>query len=101
MTFSNCWGLFHNATHMLCSEGTQRERLINATCELGHVRADSLPAELIADFKSHMNEMRVVTGTNGEGAFAATINSFSTEQIQKAIDNIVGFYDSICRHREP
>ncbi|HFG2916622.1 TPA: hypothetical protein ACGGE8_002479, partial [Vibrio cholerae] len=89
----------HNAVHMLCSHGSQRERLIDAVRELGYVKTDGLPESLRSEFDSFMAQMRVKTGS--EGAFAATINSFNDSQCQHAVHEIVSFYGSICRHMEP
>jgi len=101
MKYSHGWELLHNAVHILCSHGSQRERLIHAVCELNNLNLNNLPSDLQRDFKGFMDDMVAQPSSGKEGAITTTINSFNDAKIQKAVDSIVSFYDSICRYREP
>jgi hypothetical protein len=103
MTHSYGWEKLHTAIHSLCGQGTQAERLINAICYsiINITPENDLPEEMRAEFQEFMNEMTSVTAEGSEGNIQATINTLDEIALSRAVDKVISFYDTICRHREP
>ena len=103
MSQSYGWEKLHTAVHSLCGSASQPERLINAaTFSLINIKPENdLPEELREEFTILMDEITAVKFNADEGNLRATINSFGEVELNRAIEKIIGLYDSVCRHREP
>jgi hypothetical protein len=103
MSYSYGWEKLHLAVHSLAGLGNQADRLVNATAfSLINITPENdLPIEIQEDFETLMSELTVVKPTGDEGSIRATINTFGEVELTNAIEKIIGFYDTICRHREP
>jgi len=103
MSFSYGWEKLHLAVHSLTDSGNQADRLVDATSfSLINITPKSdLPKEIQEGFETLMKELTSVKPTGDEGSIRATINTFGEAELSNAIEKIISFYDTICRHREP
>ena len=103
--YSYGWEKLHNAVHCLAGHGDWRKRLNNALLTL-HVlvaRPEDkyLPDDIQAEFSEFWKEMTSVEAKGDEGTITATVNSLNEMDIDRAIEKIIDFYDTICRYEEP
>lgn len=84
------WEGLHCAVHVLCGDEDRKDRLRNAISScLNQIEPENdLPGSMREEFASFMNGMTPDTLEQMEGA-----------TLGAAIETIVGFYDTICRHR--
>lgn len=103
MSLSYGWEKLHTAVHSLAGPESQSERLVDAAAySLANINPENdLPEEMREEFTALMSDLTTVQAKGDEGNLRATINSFSEVQLNKAIEKIIGLYDSICRHRKP
>lgn len=96
------WEKLHLAVHSLAGNGSQAERLINAVVfNLVQIRAeDNLPEALRDEFKEFMEWITSVQAEDNGGNVAATINALDEISRSKAVEKIIGFYDSVCRYMD-
>lgn len=94
------WEKLHLAVHSLTGTSTQKERLVNAVVyNLIHITPENdLPPELRDKFTRFMEEITSVEAMNDEGTVQATVDSFDEISTRRAIEKIIGFYDTVCRH---
>ncbi|AQS40235.1 hypothetical protein Sps_05166 [Shewanella psychrophila] len=99
MSSSYGWEKLHLAIHSLTGVPSQSERLVNALAfSLIHITPENdLPDSMQEEFRDFMAEMSSV----GDGTYQATINSLDEVGIGNAIEKIISFYDTICRHNKP
>lgn len=103
MSISYGWEKLNIAIHSLCGKGSQAERLLNAVVyNLIHITPENdLPEDIQDEFKKFMHKITAVPAQNNEGTIKATINTLDEIGLSKAIERVISFYDSVCRHSEP
>jgi hypothetical protein len=101
--YSYGWEKLHTAVSSLAGESSQRQRLVNAILySLVHIRPDeNLPPSIRDEFKAFIKEMTATEAEGDEGTVQATVNSMEDFDIHRAVERIIGFYDTVCRHRDP
>jgi hypothetical protein len=103
MSLSYGWEKLHLAIHALTGQGTQTERLSDAIVfNLIHVSPENdLPEEMREEFTAFMGEMSSLEAIGDEGTIQATVNTFDEIERKRAIEKIISFYDTVCRHSDP
>ncbi|RZF15048.1 hypothetical protein [Serratia marcescens] len=93
------WEKFHGAVHSLCSDGDIRERLENSYIfNISHINyQNNLPEQLHEKFNELVLSLTHVQAEGDEGQVRATIKRMDELMINKAIEDIISLYDSICR----
>lgn len=101
--FSYGWEKLHMAVHSLAGEASQRQRLVEAIVHnLIHINAErDIPPGMREQFESFMAEMTAVEPKGDEGSVQATVSSLDDIGVSRAIDRIISFYDTVCRHKKP
>jgi hypothetical protein len=101
--YSYGWEKLHTAIHSLTGSSSQKDRLVNAICySLIHIDPDNdLPAELREDFSGFMVEMTSVNAIGNEGSVRATVDRLDEIGVAGAIEKIISFHDTVCRHMKP
>lgn len=101
--YSYGWEKLHLAVHSLAGASPQKERLANAVVyNLIYITPENdLPPELRDEFKQFMEEITSVEIKRNEGTAQATVDSLDEIGTSRAIEKIIGFYDTVCRHMEP
>jgi len=96
------WEKLHLAVHSLAGASPQKERLVNAIIHnLIHITPENdLPPELQKEFKQFMEEIALVEAEGNESTVQAMVDSLDEIGTNRAIEKIIGFYDTICRHME-
>lgn len=94
------WEKLHLAIHSLSGTSTQKERLVNAIAyNLIHITPENdLPPELRDEFEQFMEDIISVQAEGDEGNVRATVDSLDEISTHRAIEKIIGFYDTVCRH---
>lgn len=89
--------------YSLAGNGTQAERLVDAVVfNLIQIRPDeNLPPSMRSEFEEFMSYISSVKAKGDEGTVAATVNTLDEWSRKQAIEKIIGFYDTVCRHMEP
>lgn len=97
------WQKLYGAIHSLAGENSQKERLVNAIAyNLIHITPEKdLPSELRDEFRQFMKKMTSVTAKSNEGTIQATITQLDEIETHRAIEKIISFHDTICRHMKP
>ena len=100
--YSYGWEKLHLAVHSLTGNGTQEDRLEEALVfNLIHIRPENdLPQTMREEFTEFMEQMTSEAATGEEGTIRATVTTFDEFQRRQAIEKIIGFYDTVCRHME-
>lgn len=100
--YSYGWEKLHLAIHSLAGNGSQSERLVNAVAfNLIHIRPEeNLPPSVRDEFLEFMQQITATTPTGNEGTIQATVATLDEWERRKAIEKIIGFYDTVCRHME-
>ncbi|EPC6045167.1 hypothetical protein ACR0VB_002140 [Serratia marcescens] len=93
------WEKLHGAVHSLCSHGDIKERLENAyVFNISHIHdQNDLPEPLHKEFKDLVSSLTHVQPEGDEGKARATIKKMDELMINKAVEDIISLYDSICR----
>ncbi len=101
--FSSGWEKLHTAVSCLAGMGDQSERLVDAVVSsLIRITPDrDLPPEIRSDFAQFIGEITSVKGKRAEGKIRATINRLDEMGVHRAIEKIIGFYDTVSRHQDP
>ncbi|QQX57447.1 hypothetical protein [Pseudomonas chlororaphis] len=101
--YSYGWEKLHLAVHSLAGNSTQAERLVNAIIfNLIHIRPDeNLPSSMREEFEEFMNQMSSVKAKGDEGTVEATVSTLDEWGRKQAIEKIISFYDTVCRHMNP
>lgn len=101
--YSYGWEKLHLAMHSLAGDGTQAKRLVSAIIfNLIHIRPDeNLPPSMQREFEEFMDQMSSVKAKDGEGIVEATVETLDEWGRKQAIEKIIGFYDTVCRHMKP
>ena len=101
--FSYGWDKLHTAVNCLAGMGDQRERLVDAVVSsLIRISPDrDLPPEIRSDFAQFIGEITSVKAEGNEGNIRATVNSLDEMGVHRAVEKIIGFYDTVSRHQEP
>jgi hypothetical protein len=95
------WEKLNMAVASLVGAGSQRERLIEAiSFSLSHIKPENdLPLEMRAEFTQFMDEM---TGREeskpGQGRLEATVQALGALEVHAAAEEVLSFYDKICRY---
>lgn len=97
--YSYGWEKLHMAVHSLAGQGTQKERLIGAVAySLIHIRPENdLPEEMHVEFNEFMRSITSVAAKGNEGSIQATVNTLDEVDINRAVEKIISFYDTVCR----
>ena len=98
--YNYSWEKLFQATNSLCGPRSQSERLKSAVKVLNDVRKKAyIPEEIREDFFEFMERMKVVKHENPrKGAIETTIDTFSDEEVKIAAEQIVHFYNVVCRY---
>jgi hypothetical protein len=101
--YSRGWEKLHLAVHTLAGTGTQKERLVDAVAyNLIHIIPDKdLPEELHDEFTEFKHKITSVPAKGNEGSIQATVNTLAESDVGQFVKEIISFYDTVCRHREP
>ena len=101
--YDYAWEKLHLAVCSLAGTGDQRERLVNAVLSLvaGVMPDHHLPPEIRSEFEQFMEEITSVDAKGDEGTLQATVDTLDEIGVQRAVDKILSFYDTISRHQEP
>ena len=101
--FSYGWEKLQRAVSCLAGRGDQRERLVDAVVSsLIRISPDrDLPPEIRSDFAQFIGDITSVKAERDEGNIQATIDSLDEMGVHRAVEKIIGFYDTVCRHQEP
>ncbi len=101
--FSYGWEKLHIAVQSLAGAADQKQRLVNAVVSgLIHITPNSnLPPEIRSDFAQFIGEITSVKTEGDEGNIRATVDSLDEMGVHRAVEKIIGFYDTVCRHQEP
>ena len=101
--FSYGWEKLHTAVSCLAGMGDQRKRLIDAVVSsLICINPDrDLPPEIRSDFAQFIGDVTSVKAERDEGNIRATVESLDEMGVHRAVEKIVGFYDTVSRHQEP
>jgi hypothetical protein len=101
------WEKLHLAVHSLSlslsGASHQKERLVNAVVyNLIHITPENdLPPEQRDEFRQFIEKITSVEAKGNEGTVQATVDSLDELGTSRAIEKIIGFYDTVCRHMEP
>lgn len=87
----------------LTGSGSQKQRLAGALSgSLIHIKPDQdLPSEIRSEFEQFMEEMTSVDAEGEEGTIQATVESLDEMGVHQAVERIISFHDTVCRHQEP
>ena len=101
--FSYGWENLHTAVSYLTGMGDQRERLVDAVVSsLICISPDrDLPPEIRSDFAQFIGDITSVKAERDEGNIRATVDSLDEMAVHRAVEKIIGFYDTVSRHQEP
>jgi hypothetical protein len=101
--YSYGWEKLHLTVHSLAGASPQKDRLVNAVVyNLIHITPENdLPPELYDEFRQFMDEITAVEAKGNEGTVQATVDSLDEIGISRAVEKIISFYDTVCRHMEP
>ena len=99
MSLSYAWEKFHTAVLTLAGSGTTKERLTNAyVFSLGHIKtSEDIPSDLRERFENLCDTLTRNTPTGQEGKVVATVSQMDEIEILKVTEDIIGFYDTLCR----
>ena len=97
------WEKLFHANSLLCGPGLQSERLKRAIRCFKRLNPENqLPKEIREEFFDFEKRMKAVKPKNqNQSPFDATIDTFSDEEVQKAVEQINTFYDTVCRYKQP
>ncbi len=97
------WEKLNTAVSCLAGTGNQRERLVDAVVSnLIRISPDrDLPPEIRSDFAQFIGDITSVKAERNEGNIQATIDSLDEMGVHRAVEKIIGFYDTVCRYQEP
>lgn len=101
--FSYGWEKLHTAVHSLAGESPRRQRLVDAIIyNLIHINPErDIPVSMRADFERFMAEVTAAEPKGDEGSVQATVNGMDDMAVARAIERIISFYDTVCRHKKP
>lgn len=103
--YSYGWEKLHNAMYCLIGSGDQRDRLASAvsTVSVLIIRPEEqyLPEEIQTEVTKFMKEMTSLEATGNEGTIRATVNSLDEMALNRAVEKLLHFYDTVCRYQEP
>lgn len=96
------WEKLHLAVHALAGDGTRKQRLVGAAVyNLIHITpARDIPSELHEDFAQLVKDLTSRQAKGDEGNIQATVDAMSDGDVDRAIEKIISFYDTICQRRE-
>ncbi|MBJ9886425.1 MULTISPECIES: hypothetical protein [Citrobacter] len=99
MSLSYAWEKFHIAVLTLAGTGSTKERLSNAYIfSIGHIKtSEDIPADLREKFENLCDTLTSVDPTGQEGKVQATIAQMDELEISKVTEDIISFYDTLCR----
>ena len=83
--------------------GDQRERLVDAVVSsLICISPDrDLPPEIRSDFAQFIGDITSVKAERDEGNIRATVDSLDEMAVHRAVEKIIGFYDTVSRYQDP
>ncbi len=101
--YSYGWGKLHVAVSTLAGPQDLRLRLVDAISgSLVHVRPENdLPADIREEFASFIRRHTSISPRADEGAVQATVDSLDDLGLLRASEEIIGFYDTVCRYMQP
>jgi len=102
MEYSDAWGKLHQAVLILTGPDSQEDRLIAAAGELLSITpADDLPKELQDKFSEFRRKITSHASSGDKGSIGATVNAFGEKERCWATEQIVSFFDTVCRNIGP
>ncbi len=101
--YDYAWEKLRVAVQCLAGTGSQKYRLLDALISaLSRINPDDdLPPEIREDFEQLMKDMRQLPAVGQDGRYKITVDSLSDDAVSEAINQVMNFYDVVCRHREP
>ncbi len=103
--YSYGWENLYKAVCCLAGSGEGQRRRLNSAVHALHVletpKVKYLPDEIQDEFNEFWKEMTSVEATGDEGTITATVNSLDEMGIRRAVEKIINFYDTVCRHEGP
>lgn len=99
MSLIYAWEKLFLAVGVLCGQGSQSERLINAA-RLGllHIRPDDLPAELRREFIQLMHDLTAVQAESKEASIQATVDSLGSSERENAVRTVLIIFSAVSRY---
>ncbi|WP_410751782.1 hypothetical protein [Citrobacter sp. U14242] len=99
MSLSYAWEKFHTAVLTLAGDGNIKERLSNAFIfSIDHIKAsEDIPEDLREQFESLCDNLTRIDPVGNEGKVQATVSQIDSFELSKTAEDIVSFYDTICR----
>ena len=93
----------HTAVSCLAGDGDRRDRLVDAVVSsLICITPDrDLPPEIRSDFAQFIGDITAVKAERDEGNIRATVDSLDEMSVHRAVEKIIGFYDTVSRHQDP
>ena len=99
MSLVFAWEKLFLAVGALCGQGSQSERLINATTlGLSHVRPDDLPVELRGEFIQLMHDLTAGQGEGYEARIETTVETLDEAEREHAVRTILVIFSAACRY---
>lgn len=95
------WEKLNTAVRILTASAPLRDRLVYALTEISLIDADGLPQEIREDFKQFWNGITAVEAKGSEGRIQATVDTLDDLGVDRAVEKIVRYYDTVCRHMGP
>ena len=87
------------AVHILTGKPSQKKRLELAVSMFSHIRPEEhLPVEMHEEFKKFIQEITSVPEIGEKEPVRSNINSMNDTEVRQAIEEIIGFFNKICRH---
>jgi len=99
MVYMYGWEKLNEAIGTLTGPDSQKQRLAQAIASLSLIRPEqNLPPEMRAEFEQFMKELNSRLAQADEGTIQATVQGLDELQVRDAIDEMISFYDRICRY---
>jgi len=92
------WEKFHGAVHSLAGHGTLHDRLENAyTFNIINLDCDQHIPESVQESFNELKAM-MTSAEVLDGRVRASVQAMDDGELSRAVEMIIGIYDSICRY---
>lgn len=94
------WEKLYKTMRSLVSDGDIRDRLYNGLVNEGiHITPErDLPEEIREDFLNFLERMSPSQSSIGRTSLKTTIFALSDEEAYNGAQQLLDFYDTVCRH---
>lgn len=91
------WEQFHKATLSLVSQGSIKQRLVDAFSEIKDIQLGDLPEDVHQEFRTLNRELTRIPPFGDENPVCSTVRKMSNDEAVTWASRIVAIYDSISR----